>query len=67
LSTLAACQPFLAISADQSALPKQIPTTMGRVCMMSGKNKGGREIRKPKQPKPAPIASPGKPGATAGG
>ncbi len=29
---------------------------------MSGKNKGGREIRKPKQPKPSPT-----PGATAGG
>jgi hypothetical protein len=59
-----------AVPGDYSrsiCLLKQIPTTMGRECMMSGKNKGGREIRKPKQPKPAPIAAPGKPGATAGG
>jgi len=46
---------------------EQIPTTTGRSAAMSGKNKGGREIRKPKQPKPLPVATPGKPRAAAGG
>ena len=33
---------------------------------MSGKNKGGREIRKPKQPKPLPVGTPGKPRVSGG-